>query len=133
LPTLSRSFGVPLTTIEWVVLAYVLTITGLLLTLGRLADRHGRRRVYGIGLAVFTLASALCAAAPSAHALIAARTVQGLGAAMMTANSAALLVVSSPAEARGRALGAFGAMVGVGLALGPPLGGALVQHLSWRW
>jgi EmrB/QacA subfamily drug resistance transporter len=133
LPTLSRSFGVPLTTIEWVVLAYVLTITGLLLTLGRMADRYGRRRIYGIGLAVFTLASGLCAAAPSAHTLIAARTLQGLGAAMMTANSAALLIVSFPPEERGRALGAFGAMVGVGLAMGPPLGGALVQHLSWRW
>jgi EmrB/QacA subfamily drug resistance transporter len=133
LPTLSRSFGIPLATIEWVVLAYVLTITGLLLALGRLSDRHGRRRVYGIGLAVFTLASALCAAAPGAHALIAARTLQGFGAAMMTANSAALLIASFPAQERGRALGAFGAMVGVGLALGPPLGGAVVQHLSWRW
>ena len=133
LPTLSRSFGVPLTTVEWVVLAYVLAITGLLLALGRIADRYGRRRVYGLGLALFTFASALCAAAPGARALIAARTLQGLGAAMMTANSAALLIVSfSPAE-RGRALGAFGAAVGVGLALGPPLGGALVQHLSWRW
>jgi EmrB/QacA subfamily drug resistance transporter len=133
LPTLSRDFGVPLTTIEWVVLAYVLTITGLLLALGRLADRYGRRRVYGIGLVLFTLASALCAAAQGPHALIAARTLQGLGAAMMTANSAALLVVSFPAAERGRALGAFGATAGVGLALGPPLGGALVQYLSWRW
>jgi len=133
LPTLSRSFGVPLTTVEWVVLAYVLTITGLLLALGRLADRYGRRRVYASGLALFTIASALCAAAPGARALIAARTLQGLGAAMMTANSAALLIVSFPPAERGRALGAFGAAVGVGLALGPPLGGALVQHLSWRW
>ncbi len=133
LPTLSRSFGVPLTTVEWVVLAYVLTITGLLLALGRLADRYGRRRIYGIGLALFTLASALCAAAHGAHLLIAARTLQGLGAAMMTANSAALLIVSFSPEERGHALGAFGAAVGAGLALGPPLGGALVQSLSWRW
>jgi len=133
LPTLSRSFGVPLTTIEWVVLAYVLTITGLLLVLGRLADRLGRRRIYGVGLAVFTLASAACALAPSAFGLIAARTLQGFGAAMMTANGAALLIMSFPREERGRALGAFGATVGVGLALGPPLGGLLVQHLSWRW
>jgi EmrB/QacA subfamily drug resistance transporter len=133
LPTLSRSFGVPLTTIEWVVLAYVLTITGLLLALGRLADRYGRRRIYGLGLAVFTLASALCAAAPGAHALIAARTLQGFGAAMMTANSLALLVVCFPPEERGRCLGAFGAMVGAGLAMGPPIGGMLVQQLSWRW
>jgi len=133
LPTLSHTFGVPLTTIEWVVLAYVLTITGLLLVLGRLADRFGRRRIYGLGLTVFTLASALCAMAPGAHALIAARTLQGFGAAMMTANSVALLVTCFPPEERGRSLGAFGAMVGAGLALGPPLGGVLVQQLSWRW
>jgi EmrB/QacA subfamily drug resistance transporter len=130
LPTLARTFGVPLTTVEWVVLAYVVTITGLLLSLGRLADRVGRRRVYGTGLALFLVASALCAAANSAGALIAARAFQGLGAAMMTANSAALLIANFPEEERGRALGAFGAMVGVGLALGPPLGGLLV---AWSW
>ena len=133
LPTLSRAFQVPLTTVEWVVLAYVLAITGLLLTLGRFADAAGRRRVYGWGLALFTVASALCAAAPSAGLLIAARALQGLGAAMMTANSTALLTANFPPEERGRALGAFGAMVGVGLALGPVLGGLVVGHLSWRW
>ncbi len=133
LPTLSRVFRAPLTTIEWVVLAYLLTITGLLLTLGRLADARGRRRVYGAGLLVFTSASALCGAAPDAGWLIAARTLQGLGAAMMSANSSALLIASFPAEERGRALGAFGAMVGVGLAVGTPLGGLIVGHLSWRW
>jgi len=132
LPTLSRTFGVPLTTIEWVVLSYVLTITGLLLTLGRIADQVGRRRVYGAGLALFTVASALCAASPGARALIAARALQGLGAAMMTANSAAILISCFPEQERGRALGAFGATVGVGLALGPPLGGLLI-HWSWRW
>ena len=132
LPTLARAFRVPLTTIEWVVLAYVVTITGLLLTLGRVADVVGRRRVYGVGLAVFTIASALCALSPGAHALIAARALQGLGAAMMTANSAAILISSFPEGERGKALGAFGAMVGVGLALGPPIGGMLV-NVSWRW
>ena len=132
LPTLARAFRVPLTTIEWVVLAYVVTITGLLLTLGRVSDLVGRRRVYGAGLALFTVASALCGAAPGAHLLIAARALQGLGAAMMTANSAAILISSFPESERGKALGAFGAMVGVGLALGPPIGGLLVQ-LSWRW
>jgi len=133
LPTLSRAFGVPLTTVEWVVLAYVVTITGLLLAFGRLSDLRGRRRVYGAGLVAFTAASALCAAAPDAGWLIAARAAQGLGAAMMMSNSAALLVASFGPEERGRALGAFGAMVGVGLAMGPPLGGLLVGSLSWRW
>jgi EmrB/QacA subfamily drug resistance transporter len=133
LPTLSRTFGVPLTRIEWVVLGYVVTLTGLLLTLGRLADRMGRRRVYGTGLAVFAIASALCAAAPSAALLVAARVLQGFGAAMMSANSGALLVASFPSEERGRALGAFGAAVGIGLAVGTPLGGFVIAHASWRW
>ncbi|MGH7741989.1 MAG: MFS transporter, partial [Candidatus Eiseniibacteriota bacterium] len=133
LPTLSRTFGVPLTRIEWVVLGYVVTITGLLLTLGRVADRAGRRRVYGLGLAVFAMASGLCGAAPSAATLIAARVLQGTGAAMMSATSVALLVASFPPDQRGRALGAFGAMVGVGLAIGTPLGGFVVAHASWRW
>ena len=133
LPTLSRTFGVPFTTIEWVVLSYVLTITGLLLTLGRISDAVGRRRVYGIGLLVFVASSVLCAAAASAPWLIAARAVQGLGAAMMTANASALLIASFAPSERGKALGAFGAVVGVGLALGPPFGGMVVEHLSWRW
>ena len=132
LPTLARTFGVPITTIEWVVLSYVVTITGLLLTLGRAADLLGRRRVYGAGLIAFTLASALCAAAPGPRSLIAARALQGLGAAMMTANGAAILIASFLEGERGRALGAFGAAVGVGLAFGPPLGGMLVRA-SWRW
>lgn len=133
LPTLSRAFGASLTTIEWVVLSYVVTITGLLLAFGRLADARGRRRVYAAGLAVFTVASALCAAAPAVGWLVAARAIQGLGAAMMMSNSAALLVGSFPPEERGKALGGFGALVGVGLALGPPLGGLIVGFLSWRW
>ncbi|MBI1799514.1 MAG: MFS transporter [Candidatus Eisenbacteria bacterium] len=133
LPTLSRTFGVPLTRIEWVVLGYVLTITGLLLTVGRIADGVGRRRVYGMGLGVFCVASALCGVAPAASALIAARVLQGVGAAMMAANTGALLVSSFPAEERGRALGAFGAAVGVGLAIGTPLGGLVIAHASWRW
>jgi EmrB/QacA subfamily drug resistance transporter len=133
LPTLSRTFNVPLTRIEWVVLAYVVTITGLLLTLGRVADRAGRRRVYGLGLAVFAMASGMCGAAPNAAALIAARVLQGAGAAMMSATGVALLVASFPPEQRGRAIGAFGAMVGIGLAVGTPLGGLVIAHASWRW
>jgi MFS family permease len=133
LPTLSRAFAVPLTRIEWVVLAYGVTLTGLLLVAGRNADRWGRRRVYGAGLAAFAVASAACGAAPSAGALIAARVFQGLGAAMMSANGTALLVSSFPPEERGRALGAFGATVGVGLTIGTPLGGLILSHASWRW
>lgn len=133
LPTLQRRFAVPFTTVEWVVLAYTVTITGLMLTAGRLADRRGRRAVYGAGLVVFTLGSLLCGLAPTAHALIAARVLQGVGAALVSANGAALLVSSFPLAERGKVLGAFGAMVGIGLALGAPLGGVIIAHWSWRW
>jgi multidrug resistance protein len=133
LPVLARSLGAPLSTVTWVVLAYVLAVTGLLLAFGRLADRIGRRRVYAAGLLTFVIASMLCALSPTAGWLIAARALQGVGAAMMSANSAALLVAAFPPEERGRALGAFGAVVGAGLALGPPLGGLLVGALSWHW
>lgn len=133
LPTLQRQFGVALTTTEWVVLAYSLTITGLLLSAGRLADLRGRRSVYGAGVLLFTIASAACGMAPDIHALIAARVVQGIGAALVSANGSALLVSAFPGEERGKALGAFGAMVGIGLAIGSPLGGIVIQHASWRW
>jgi len=133
LPTLQRTFHSGLPTVEWVALAYLLVLTGLQLASGRLADARGRRRVYGLGLAAFTLVSVLCGLAPSIAALIALRVLQGIGAALIAANGSALLVQAFPAGERGRALGAFGAMVGVGLALGPPLGGFLVAHASWRW
>lgn len=133
LPTLGRAFEAPLPTLEWVVLGYGLTLTGLLLAAGRLADARGRRRTYGDGLLLFVAASALCALAPSVRWLIVARVVQGVGAALVSANGSALLVASFPAGERGRVLGAFGAMVGAGLALGPVLGGLIVSGASWRW
>lgn len=133
LPTLHREFATPFTTVEWVVLAYSVTITGLLLSAGRFADLSGRRRVYASGLVIFTLASALCGIAPAIGWLIAARVLQGVGAALVSANGSALLVSAFPGEERGKALGAFGAMVGVGLAIGSPLGGIVIQHASWRW
>ncbi len=133
LPTLQRQYNVPTTTVEWVVLAYLVTITGLLLTSGRLADLRGRCGVYGTGVVLFSLASLACGLAPGVHALIAARVVQGIGAALVSANGSALLVTAFPLEERGKALGAFGAMVGVGLAMGAPLGGLVIAHWSWRW
>jgi len=133
LPTLQRTFHTAFTTVEWVVLAYSVTITGLLLSAGRLADLRGRRGIYAAGLVVFTLSSALCGFAPSIGVLIAARVLQGIGAAMVSANGSALLVSAFPGEERGKALGAFGAMVGIGLAIGSPLGGIVIQHASWRW
>ena len=133
LPTLQRALRAGLSTVEWVALAYSLTITGLLLAGGRVADARGRRGVYGTGLLLFTAASGLCGAAPTVEVLIALRVLQGVGAALVSGNGSALLVQAFPLAERGRALGAFGAMVGVGLAVGPPLGGLVVAHASWRW
>ena len=133
LPTLQRTLHAGLSTVEWVALAYSLTLTGLLLAAGRFADAHGRRAIYGLGLLWFTIASVLCGLAPTVEVLIGLRVLQGVGAALVAANGSALLVQAFPLEERGRALGAFGAMVGIGLAVGPPLGGLLVAHASWRW
>ena len=133
LPTIGRAFGVPLATAEWFVLAYTLTITGLVLALARTADAIGRRRMYATGLIVFMGGSLACGLAPGASWLIAARVAQGVGAAMVSSITGALLTSHFPDHERGRALGAFGATVGLGLAIGPPLGGLIVQHASWRW
>jgi len=133
LPTLGRAFRAPLPLLEWVVLGYGLTMTGLLLAAGRRADARGRRRTYAEGLVLFTIGSLACALAPGVHALIAARVLQGVGGALVSANGAALLVAAFPAAERGRVLGAFGAMVGAGLALGPLIGGLIVAGASWRW
>ncbi len=132
LPTLARTFHAPVTAIEWVSLAYLLSLTLLLLPFGRLADALGRRRVYLAGVVLFTIGSGLCAAAPSLALLIAARVVQGVGAAMVSANGIAIVTASFPAEIRGRALGWIGATVGIGLTVGPPLGGWLIELGSWR-
>ena len=132
MPTLARAFAAPgavsapVTLIEWVPLAYLLTITALLLPFGRMGDRFGRRRVYLGGFCLFTLGSALCALSRSVEALVAFRVVQGVGASMAGANGAALVTQAFPRESRGKALGLIGAVVGLALTVGPPLGGMLL-------
>ncbi|MCC6626956.1 MAG: MFS transporter [Chloroflexi bacterium] len=133
LPTLTQAFGVPITISQWVILAYVLCITGLLLPMGRLADIVGRKPIFLGGFLVFTLASLLCGLAPSLWLLVAARIVQGIGGAMMQANSAALVTQAFPPEQRGRALGLNGAVVSAGLLSGPVVGGLMIQWLDWQW
>lgn len=132
LPTLSRTFQAPVTAVDWVSLAYLLTLTALLLPFGRVGDALGRRRLYTAGIALFTLGSGLCAAAPTLAWLVAARVVQGLGAAMVSSNGIAIVTAAFPADMRGRALGWIGATVGLGLTVGPPLGGWLIDVWSWR-
>ena len=131
LPTLATTFHASVTQIEWVSLAYILTISGLLLPFGRLGDAIGRRRIFLGGLALFTLGSAACAFAVSTATLVAARVLQGVGASMISANSTAIITAAFPAERRGRALGMVGAVVGLGLTIGPPLGGVLLAWLGW--
>lgn len=132
LPTIMTELGVPLTTIKWVVVIYLLTISSLLLFFGRLSDIRGRRWVYSRGLAVFSLGSLLCGLSPGATWLIISRALQGVGAAMIMACTPALVVDVFPLQERGRALGMVGTVVAGGLTMGPALGGILLQFFPWR-
>jgi len=131
LPTIMEDFNVPLSTMEWVVVIYLLTVSSLLLNFGRLSDIRGRRWVYSRGLIVFSIASLLCGLAQSAPWLIAFRLVQGVGASMIMACTPALIVDTFPTSQRGKALGMVGTVVAAGLTAGPALGGALLHLFSW--
>ena len=131
--SLSTEFHTSLAGVEWVSLAYLLTLVALLVPAGRLADAHGRKLLYLYGFAVFTVASAACGLAPSLAALVTFRVVQAAGAALMQANSVALVSTSAPRERMRTALGVQAAAQALGLALGPTLGGVLVSMLGWRW
>jgi MFS family permease len=133
LPTLGVELGAPVDALQWIVNAYLLAITVTLVLVGRLGDRLGHRAVYAGGLLVFTLGSALCGAAPGLRELVGARVVQALGASAMMAIGPAIVTASFPPSMRGRALGTVGTVVAVGLTLGPPVGGLILAHLSWRW
>jgi MFS family permease len=132
LPAIGRDFTTGLATLQWVVTAYTLTLAGLLLLAGALGDRYGRRRVFIIGVVWFAAASALCGFAPDASTLIAARALQGVGAALLTPGSLAIIEASFRPSDRGRAIGAWSGLSGVATAIGPFLGGWLVQAVSWR-
>ncbi|MFE9423971.1 MFS transporter [Kitasatospora sp. NPDC006697] len=119
--------------VEWVSLSYLLTLTALLVPVGRVSDVRGRKLMYLYGFAVFTAASAACGLAPGLAALVLFRVVQALGAAMMQANSVALVTTSAPPERMRAALGMQAAGQALGLALGPTVGGVLVSALGWRW
>lgn len=134
LPAIAHYFGVPLgAAVEWVVIAYLVCVAALLLTLGRLSDAVGRKRIWMAGLAIFTLGSMLCGAAPSLPVLIGARALQGIGGAGIMAISPAMLTAAFPPQQRGRAIGLNAVTVALGITTGPTLGGIITEHSSWRY
>jgi EmrB/QacA subfamily drug resistance transporter len=133
LPVLREDLGAGLSDLEWTVNAYNLAFACFLLTGAALGDRFGRRRMFCVGLAVFTAASAAAALSPSVAALIAARTVQGAGAAMVMPLTLTLISAAFPAEKRGAAIGLWGGIAGLAVAAGPVIGGAVVDGIDWHW
>lgn len=132
LPAIQAEFAAELASLQWVVNGYTLMLGALLLAGGGLGDRIGRRRIFTAGIVIFAAASLLCAAAPSVGWLIAGRVLQGTGAAALVPQSLAIISASFPREVRGRAIGAWAAASAATTAFGPPLGGFLVDALSWR-
>lgn len=133
LPTIGRHLGASLGGLQWTVTGYTLTLAGLILLGGALGDRLGRRRIFIVGVAWFALASALCGLAPSIGVLIAARMLQGIGGALLTPGSLAIIQGTFAAEDRPKAVGAWSGLGGVAGAIGPLLGGWIVQAAGWRW
>lgn len=134
LPSISAYFQTPLNgLVEWVIIAYLITIASVLFTFGRLSDMFGRKILWMLGLGSFTLGSALCGAAPTLLLLVVFRALQGIGGALLMANSTAMLVRAFPENERGRVLGLNSVSVSLGVSAGPTLGGLITTSLSWRW
>ena len=132
LPTIVQSLNTDLKTVAWVVMAYLIIITGCLLLMGRLADLFGQGKVFLLGFLTFTLGSALCGSSPAIHFLIGSRMIQGLGASALMAIGPAIVATAFPEKDRGKALGMLGSVVSLGFITGPLIGGFLVEHLGWR-
>ncbi|HEY8814545.1 MAG TPA: MFS transporter [Candidatus Dormibacteraeota bacterium] len=134
LPSIAHAFGTPVSgPVEWVVIGYLVVIAATLLSFGRLADIAGRERVWVAGLVLFTVGSAMSGLAPTLVLLVAARAIQGLGAALIFAPALALIVDAFPATQRGQALGINTLIVSLGVTAGPTLGGLITESLGWRW
>lgn len=133
LPTLVRAFDTGFAAVQWVVLAYLLTVTTLMLSVGRLGDMIGKKPLYVAGFVIFTLGSVLCGLSPTIGWLIGFRILQAIGAALLMALGMAIVTEAFPPSERGKALGISGSMVSIGIVLGPVLGGLIIGALSWHW
>jgi EmrB/QacA subfamily drug resistance transporter len=133
IPAMSAGLNAPLDEILWVLNAYILVYAVLLITAGRLGDLYGQRTLFAIGLAVFTVASALCGISQTSGELIAARVLQGVGGALLTPQTLSILVSIFPPERRGAAFGVWGGVAGLATVAGPTLGGAIITYIDWRW
>jgi EmrB/QacA subfamily drug resistance transporter len=133
LPRMQHDLHVGVSTMQWTVNAYGVAFAAGIITAAALGDRFGRRRIFNCGLALFTLASAACALAPNIGEMIVARSVQGLGAAAVLPLSLTILTTAFPAQKRGMIVGIYGGLAGVAVALGPIVGGAITQGISWHW
>ncbi len=133
LPTLTSALETDFASIQWVVLAYLLTLTTLQPIVGRLADMYGRKNLYNSGFVIFTIGSFLCGLAPTVGWLIGFRVLQGIGGALCLALGLAIVTDAFPASERGRALGIAGSIVSIGIVAGPTLGGIIIENMSWHW
>lgn len=133
LNTLVKEFGRPLVVIEWVVLAYMLTVSSLMLSIGRLGDILGKKKLYLAGIVIFTVGSMLCGLSPTIYWLIGFRVLQAVGSSILMALGTAMVTEAFPNSERGKALGIFGTLVSIGIIAGPTIGGMLLESLSWHW
>jgi EmrB/QacA subfamily drug resistance transporter len=133
LPAIQRDLGIGLSELQWIVAGYALTFAALMLSGGKLADHYGRRLIFVVGLTIFTLASLACGLASSGEILIAARVVQGAGAALMNPATLSIISATFPPEQRGTAIGIWAGVSALALAIGPLVGGLITEHLDWSW
>src|ERR1700716_4110566 len=133
IPAMSAGLKISLDGILWALNAYILVYAVLLITAGRLGDLYGQRNLFAIGLLIFTVASALCGLSQNAGELIAARILQGIGGAILTPQTLAIITTLFPPERRGAAFGIWGGVAGLATITGPTAGGAIITYIDWRW
>ncbi len=133
LPNLEQQFHTGMNEIEWVSLSYLLSLASTILIFGRLADMFGRKWLYTLGFVIFSISSLFCGLAPSLSILIVCRVIQGIGAAMLQANSVSIITSATPKDDLGKAIGIQASAQGIGLSLGPVAGGAILSLISWKW